>query len=65
MTKMIAALFTVRAWVEARVGDERERGATMIEYGLLAGLISIAALTAIKLIGPALLATFNEVAAAL
>jgi pilus assembly protein Flp/PilA len=65
MTKMFAALFTVHAWLEARMDDDRERGATMIEYGLLAGLISIAALAAIKLIGPALLATFNEVAAAL
>ena len=64
MTKMYAALFTVRAWVEARM-DDRERGATMIEYGLLAGLISIAALAALKLIGPDLLATFNKVADAL
>jgi pilus assembly protein Flp/PilA len=65
MTKMYAALFTVRAWMQSRVTEDRERGATMIEYGLLAGLISIAALAAIRLIGPALLATFNEVAGAL
>ena len=65
MTKMYAALFTVRAWVEARMDDDREQGATMIEYGLLAGLISIAALAAIKLIGPDLLATFQKVADAL
>ena len=65
MTQINAALFTLRAWFVARVDTDRERGATMIEYGLLAGLISIAALAAIRLIGPALLATFNEVAGAL
>jgi pilus assembly protein Flp/PilA len=65
MTQINAALFTLRAWLVARVDTDRERGATMIEYGLLAGLISIAALAAIRLIGPALLATFNEVAGAL
>jgi pilus assembly protein Flp/PilA len=65
MTKMYAALFTVRAWVEARMEQDGERGATMIEYGLLAGLISIAALAAIQLIGPDLKATFDKVAAAL
>lgn len=65
MTKLNAALFTLRAWLVARVDGETERGATMIEYGLLAALISIFALGAIRLIGPALLATFNEVAGAL
>ena len=42
-----------------------EVGATMIEYGLLASLVSIAALAALRLLGPALLAIFNQVAAAL
>ena len=65
MNKMYAALFTVRAWLEARMDEDRERGATMIEYGLLAGLISIAALVALQAIGPDLLAIFNKVAAAL
>jgi pilus assembly protein Flp/PilA len=65
MTKMYAALFTVRAWVEARMDVDRERGATMIEYGLLAGLVSIAALAALQVIGPDLKAIFDKVAAAL
>jgi pilus assembly protein Flp/PilA len=42
----------------------QEEGATMIEYGLLAALVSIAALAALQLLGPALLATFNAVATA-
>jgi pilus assembly protein Flp/PilA len=40
----------------------QEEGATMIEYGLLAALVSIAALAALQLLGPALLSTFNAVA---
>jgi pilus assembly protein Flp/PilA len=65
MTHMYAALFTLRAWIAARVDSDRERGATMIEYGLLAGLISIAALVAIQAIGPKLQDIFQEVADAL
>jgi len=43
----------------------RQEGATMIEYGLLAALVSIAALTALQALGPLLLATFQAVVTAL
>jgi len=39
-----------------------EKGATAIEYGLIAALISIAAIAGMQLVGPQLLATFNKVA---
>jgi pilus assembly protein Flp/PilA len=42
-----------------------EEGATMIEYGLLAALVSIAALAALQLLGPALLNIFNQVVTAI
>lgn len=42
-----------------------ENGATAIEYGLIAALISIAALTAFQAIGPKLLTTFNSVSTGL
>ncbi|WP_156612549.1 Flp family type IVb pilin [Paramagnetospirillum marisnigri] len=42
-----------------------ENGATAIEYGLIAALVSIAALTAFQAIGPRLLATFNTVSTGL
>ncbi|OAN50447.1 pilus assembly protein [Paramagnetospirillum marisnigri] len=42
-----------------------ENGATAIEYGLIAALVSIAALTAFQAIGPRLLATFNNVSTGL
>jgi len=44
---------------------KNEHGATAIEYGLIAALISIAALGAFQLIGPALLAKFMLIAGAL
>lgn len=40
-----------------------ENGATAIEYGLIASLISIAAILAIKAVGTNLTTTFNNVAA--
>ena len=42
-----------------------ESGATAIEYGLLAALISIAAIAAMKVVGTKLSGTFSKVAASL
>jgi pilus assembly protein Flp/PilA len=39
-------------------------GATMIEYALLASLVSIAAIAALRALGPALLGLYFQVAAA-
>ena len=40
---------------------KNQNGATAIEYGLIAALISIAAITAIKSVGTNLTTTFNNV----
>jgi pilus assembly protein Flp/PilA len=42
-----------------------ERGATAIEYGLIAALISVAIITAVTLVGTNLTTTFQSVASAL
>lgn len=42
-----------------------ESGATAIEYGLIAGLISVVIIGAVALLGGGLLGTFNEIAGAL
>ncbi len=42
-----------------------ESGATAIEYGLLAALISIAALASMKIVGTKLSTTFSKVGASL
>jgi len=39
-----------------------EQGATAIEYGLIAALIAVAAITAMQSLGNELSGTFNEVA---
>lgn len=42
-----------------------ESGATAIEYGLIAGLISVVIIVAVTLVGTELTTTFNAVASAL
>jgi len=42
-----------------------ESGATAIEYGLIAALISVAIITAVTSVGTSLTSTFNSVASAL
>lgn len=42
-----------------------ESGATAIEYGLIAGLISVAIIAAVTLVGGNLTTTFNSVATSL
>ena len=39
-----------------------EDGATAIEYGLIAALIAVAAISAMSLVGTALISTFTNVA---
>jgi len=39
-----------------------EKGATAIEYGLIAGLIAVAIITAVSSVGTNLTAKFNQVA---
>jgi pilus assembly protein Flp/PilA len=39
-----------------------DRGATAIEYGLIAALIAVAAISAFQLVGTNLSSTFNNVA---
>jgi len=45
------------------IGDQS--GVTAIEYGLIAALIAVVIITAVKLVGTDLTATFNAIAAAL
>ena len=42
-----------------------EAGATAIEYGLIAALIAVAAITAMSALGDQLSTTFNDVATAM
>ncbi len=42
-----------------------ESGATAIEYGLIAALIAVVCIAAMRLVGTNLMAKFNEIAAGL
>jgi pilus assembly protein Flp/PilA len=44
---------------------KNESGATAIEYGLIAGLISVVIITAVGLVGDNVTAVFNAIAAGL
>jgi len=56
-------LVTVQEKIQAFRSNES--GATAIEYGLIAGGISIVIIAALAIAGPALEAVFDEIAAAL
>ena len=40
---------------------KEETGATAIEYGLIAGLVSVAGITALEALGVSLVGTFNRI----
>lgn len=61
---MLSILSQISAWFYSRTED-RERGATAVEYGLLVGLIAVAIVATLLLLGPELTRIFGEVLAAL
>lgn len=50
----------VKAYNFFTAPKDAEEGATMVEYGLLVALVSIAALAALTPLGEAILGLFNE-----
>ncbi|MGH9138588.1 MAG: Flp family type IVb pilin [Acidimicrobiales bacterium] len=51
----------LKGWLQARFGDT-ERGAAMVEYGLLVALIAVVAIGAVILLGQDVDETFSSVA---
>ena len=60
MTKFLVAL---QAWFTARA--ENERGATMVEYGLMVALIAVVCIGIVTTVGTDLASKFSTVADAL
>jgi pilus assembly protein Flp/PilA len=57
----IGALFGVRAsYVGQLISDRAERGASMVEYALLVGLIAVVAVVAIAALGQGLTGFFGS-----
>lgn len=51
-------------WLQSRLVRD-ERGATMVEYGLMVALIAVICIAAVTLIGTNLRTTFEAIAAAI
>ncbi len=47
------------SWLQGRLGTASERGASMVEYGLLLALIAIVALVAVKAFGSGVSSQFS------
>ena len=60
---MLQMICVFQAWIASRT--ETERGATMVEYGLLLALIAVVVAVAAKLLGTSVAALYDTVTAAL
>ncbi|MCA1846352.1 MAG: Flp family type IVb pilin [Actinobacteria bacterium] len=54
-------LFVLKTWIEAKFNMGDERGASMVEYGLLLALIAVIAIVAVKALGQGVSTKFDQV----
>ena len=64
MQNAYATLVSLVAFAQDRLKKD-EKGATAVEYGLMVGLIAVAIIVAVTLLGDRLEALFNQIAGAL
>ena len=64
MNTYFATLTVVLRTVGARIGPD-EKGATMVEYGIMVAFIAVLVLAAVVLLGPQIAALFTSVSNAL
>jgi len=53
-------LFVLKAWLQAKFSSD-ERGAAMVEYGLLLALIAVIAIAALTVLGENVSTKFSQV----
>jgi pilus assembly protein Flp/PilA len=58
-------LFVLKTWIQAKFNTDSERGASMVEYGLLLALVAVIAIVALKALGTNVSAKFSTVSASL
>ena len=59
-------LFVLKTWIQAKFNmDDSERGASMVEYGLLLALIAVIAIVAVKALGNSVSTKFSSVTSSL
>lgn len=63
MDKFMVSLMTF--WNDITGKNEREKGATMVEYGIMVALIAVIVMVAVGPLGQAIAALFNQVTGAL
>jgi pilus assembly protein Flp/PilA len=61
MTRAYALVATLQSMVADRVEGRKDRGATAVEYGLLVGLIAVAIIAVVALLGTQLSGLFESV----
>ena len=54
-------LFVLKTWLQAKFSSD-ERGAALVEYGLLVALIAVVAIAALTLLGGRVSAKFSGIA---
>ncbi|KAE8765549.1 Flp family type IVb pilin [Georgenia thermotolerans] len=65
MNRAAAYLMTMFTVIGDRFENRKDRGATAVEYGLMVGLIAVAIIVVVALLGRQLDALFDKVAAEL
>jgi pilus assembly protein Flp/PilA len=58
-------LFILKTWIQAKFNTGDERGASMVEYGLLLALIAVIAIVAVKALGENVSTKFSTVSSSL
>jgi pilus assembly protein Flp/PilA len=59
---MLELFVSLQTFVAGRKIDIEERGATAVEYALMVGLIAVAIIAAVSLLGNKVKSTFNTMA---
>ena len=58
------SILVLFAWLQHRLSSAGERGAGMVEYGLLLGLVAIIAMVAVKAFGSGVSSQFSSITSA-
>ncbi len=58
---MLELVVSVQTMINGRKAEIEERGATAVEYALMVGLIAVAIIGAVSLLGRRLKTTFNMI----
>ena len=57
-------LFVLKSWLQAKIGTD-ERGASMIEYGLLLVFVAVICLVAVQFFGEQTSARFSSISSSI